>query len=144
MPARQEPKDCRALASDRGLVWLGADAPGTQRVTTWRRHDHVFGRTGTRVPAILGCPVCSGKQAETTDDDRASARSRRLSRSAPRSRGPRPQQTNRGCPLGSLWHQYNNTLQPGSGCPPAPGQPFEPAIAIGARPTNADETIAGL
>ena len=118
MPRRKVPRDYRALARSRGLIWLGTEPPGTQRLTTWRcrKHGHVFERTYNRILAIQGCSICSGRVSKTPADYHALAHERGFRWLGPTVATTRVN-TRWRCAQGHTFTARYSTIQQGSGCP---------------------------
>lgn len=118
MPARKTPQDYRALARARGLVWLGTQPPGTQRLTTWRcrRARHVFERSYNLIQAIQGCPVCVGRVSKTPADYATLAHEHGFTWLGPAVATTRVI-TRWRCAKGHVFTARYSTIQQGSGCP---------------------------
>lgn len=114
--------DFRALASERGLEWLGVTAVSTKTLTEWRcSSGHTWHAKYNTIQQGHGCPRCSASERvksrrKSTEDYHVLAASRGLTWLGTEVKSVTTK-TQWQCPNGHKWTTTFNVIANGSGCP---------------------------
>lgn len=113
--------DYHALATARGLSWLGPLPANVLTPTRWRcPHGHRWLARYNHIRAGHGCPKCAGTRRKTPADYRRLARQRGWSWLGPEVANSR-QPTGWRCQHGHTWRAPYTHLAGGAGCPECAG-----------------------
>ena len=118
---RNKPDDYRALAQERGFLWIGPEVLNNHTKTTWEcEQGHQWEATYTSVRNGTSCPVCANRVPKTPVDYHTLAQERGFLWIGPEVRTTRIK-TGWECGQGHQWEaDYGHILQ-GRGCPVCAG-----------------------
>ena len=115
--APKTPDDYRALAQERGFLWLGPEVSNVSINTGWRCEEgHEWQATYNRIQGGTGCPFCAGVAPKTPADYYALAEERGFQWLGPEVPTTRAK-TFWKCENGHEWEAVYHNIQRGSGCP---------------------------
>ncbi len=119
---RNTPDDYRALAAERGLIWLGPEVTASSKRTKWQcPHGHVWETSYGCIQGGCGCRTCAYEQRfeahrRKADAYVAVAEARGYVWLGPEVRSTK-YATNWQCPNGHIWSASFNNFQKGTNCP---------------------------
>jgi len=112
----KDENDYRALAKERGFVWLGQCAGPTISTTMWRCGlGHIFAARYNSIQQGRGCIYCAGRATKTSDDYNLLARSAELVWLGPEVTNNHTK-TNWRCCAGHVWATDYDHIQRGHKC----------------------------
>lgn len=113
--AAKSEADYHAVATAKGLVWLGPRVRDVITPTTWKcASGHVWTTTFSCVHKSKGCPQCAGRVAKTEADYRALAAEHGIEWLGPMV--TTQQSTYWRCPAGHIWKTKYGHIAAGTGC----------------------------